>query len=88
MKIAGLQLGMHWRFDDWPDEIHVSHAIMPNVSRSYTNAAALDRACDYIADIVGGCPYSQLDEQPRDCAKDCKSDIADCWRLYFMAEGH
>lgn len=38
MKIAGLQLGMHWRFDDWPDEIHVSHALTPNVGRTYVDA--------------------------------------------------
>ena len=38
MKIAGLQLGMHWRFDDWPDEIHVSHALTPNVGRTYVDS--------------------------------------------------
>ncbi len=38
MKIAGMQLGMHWRLDDWPDEVHVSHELTPNVSRSYVDA--------------------------------------------------
>ena len=36
-KIAGMQLGMHWRLDDWPDEVHVSHELTPNVSRVYVD---------------------------------------------------
>ena len=92
MKIAGLQLGMHWRFDDWPDEIHVSHALTPNVSRCFTDAAALDRACDFIAGY-GSCPYDTFDlYEPWDesCYQKCSADIdrAECWRRFFMAEGH
>lgn len=38
VKIAGMQLGMHWRLDDWPDEIHVSHELTPNVTRAYVDS--------------------------------------------------
>lgn len=36
-KIAGMQLDMHWRLDDWPDEIRACHTLTPNVSRTYVD---------------------------------------------------
>ena len=43
----------------------------------------LDRACAFIAEQLGTCPYDMFDFQAKDCANDCDSMYAECWRRYF-----
>lgn len=61
MKIAGLQLGTHWRHDDWPDEIHVSHALTPNVGRVYVESWRVKQLEALIVDMRKALPaeYAQ-----------------------------
>lgn len=63
MKIAGLQLGMHWRFDDWPDEIHVSHALTPNVGRVYVESWRVRQLEALIVDMGQAMPDSRFAER-------------------------
>ena len=54
---------MHWRFDDWPDEIHVSHALTPNVGRTYVDAWRTKELEALIVDMGQAMPDDRFAER-------------------------
>lgn len=46
----------------------------------------IDKATKYIEEITGNCPYDTFDCQVRDCENECKNQMAECWKEYFMKE--
>ena len=46
----------------------------------------IDRTTKYIEELTGSCPYDTFDCQVRDCDNECKDQMAECWKEYFMKE--
>lgn len=46
----------------------------------------IDRMAKYIEELIGSCPYDTFDYQVRDCQKECKDQMAECWKEYFMED--
>ena len=46
----------------------------------------IDRTTKYIEELIGSCPYDTFDYQVKDCEKECKDQMAECWKEYFMKQ--
>ena len=46
----------------------------------------IDKLTKYIEELTGSCPYDTFDYQVRDCEKECKNQMAECWKEYFMKQ--
>lgn len=46
----------------------------------------LDRACSFIAEQLGTCPFDMFDFKAKDCDSECDDTYAECWKRYFGKE--
>jgi hypothetical protein len=47
---------------------------------------ALKLAAQFIEDREGDCPAGIMDAEIRNCEKECKSQSAECWEMFFLRE--
>ena len=69
---------------DDADFIAMAREALPYwIARAEKMEKALERACEYVDDILDDCPHRQR------CEKGCGSDseIIACWKQYFLEEG-
>lgn len=76
-KISGMQLGMRWHLDDWPDEIHVSHEMTPTAARSYIPKDSVKDLEDLARDLWYSCR----------CGAACVHYYRDGCRANFNGDG-
>lgn len=46
----------------------------------------IDRTTKYIEELIGSCPFDTFDWKEKDCKKECKDQMAECWKEYFIKE--